>query len=160
MLLSACGGSVGTNDAASVAGSNSGEMGSAGAAANGGSGGQATPVANDGAAGSPSYMCTVELAAFPGTCLPTFDGSAAQVPPCGSFQRYLSQSACNGLLSYALGGGYGGQACYYDAVSHELVGAMADTDYLGYCNNTAFRINAGRLPGAACTEMMTEITCD
>jgi hypothetical protein len=70
----------------------------------------------------------------------------AETVPCtaGGLAYHEGLGHAGGYL--ALGNtatGFGGAACYYDPVTHALVGAWAESDFFEYCDHTSFDVLYG-----------------
>jgi hypothetical protein len=88
--------------------------------------------------------CQRPLAELAGLCAATFDGTEKNLPACPGdavAQTILSCGDLNAIL-YASPGGF---ECFYDSVTHQLVGAQSSTDTPNECTKTA-----GRQPDPSC----------
>lgn len=91
--------------------------------------------------------CTGDLSEVGQDCPRTFDGTEANLPACRNQMGGLSDSvwSCQDLIALSLIEGFtGGIICYYDATSHELVGATWGSDISMYCDGSSLTLNAGR----------------
>lgn len=95
-----------------------------------------------------SKECTGALSEVGAHCPATFDGTEAQLPPCGS--QLAGARMCADLIELA-GAGLAGLRCFYDPSTHELVGASWWSDIKEFCDNDSFTKSAGRTPNATCT---------
>jgi hypothetical protein len=99
------------------------------------------------AATSCSDKCVGDLAVVGVSCRATFDGTAQSLPACPTAAVGFR---CGGLLEVdPFGQDQGGIRCYYDPVSHRLVGAVEYTDVQVLCGDS-FTKSAGRTPSVAC----------
>jgi hypothetical protein len=96
-----------------------------------------------GCSSSSEQECEVALDALGAGCPATFDGTPAGLPACGQGPVTYRASQCGDLISLDKLGGYFSSYCYYDATSHQLVGAMAQNDVPSYCDGTSFTATAG-----------------
>jgi len=108
-----------------------------------------------GTAGAPRDTCPVPFDELSAGCLPTFDGTAAQLP-CSTepAPSDFSISTCDDLVSYGLGYGFTGRICVYDRTSQQLVGVREESDTTSFCNNTRFSQTAGRFPSLSCDSQL------
>jgi len=117
----------------------------------GGSGG--TSAGASGAAGDSTEPCLGDLAELGQACLPSFDGTPAQLPPCDTLLPVANSYwiyHCGDTISYELGSGFSSLVCSYDPSSHALVGVLEGSDTTVYCKSTSFTIQAGKVPEASC----------
>ena len=115
-------------------------------------------LAASGAAGCSSERCQGDLADVGAGCPPTFDGTAAQLPACPTFPLTYVARLCGDLISLEAMSISGG-GCYYDASSHELVGAAGGTDIRTFCGGTSYDIYAGRIAGSCMSEPLATKDC-
>lgn len=93
--------------------------------------------------------CRGELADIGPGCRPTFDVASDDLPLCDGYPRWsytIAALSCGDLVYV---GNYlslsGGGGCYYDAVTHQLVGASSGSDVAQFCGNTSNTIVAGKV---------------
>ena len=116
----------------------------------------ATTLTALGCSGSGSKpRCEVALETLAGGCPATFDGTSSGLPACEGPVSYTARR-CGDLISLDTFGGYFGNGCYYDATSHLLVGASAQSDVPSYCGDTSFAASAGRTTSCASEPLATK----
>ena len=81
-------------------------------------------------------------------CPKTFDGTAEQLPPCMHIRTTVR--ICGGLILLSHDGGFTGETCAYDWVSHQLVGADMFSDTPEFCDNSSLGIQAGKVVDPRC----------
>src|SRR5262245_60763124 len=78
---------------------------------------------------SSTTVCTGPFAELSAGCPASYDGTPTNLPPCfASTYRYVFAQACHGLIAVIFSNMVTGQECFYDATTHELVGASLFTD--------------------------------
>ena len=110
-------------------------------------------------AGCSSQRCEEDLAYVGGGCPRTFDGTEAQLPACGTLPAIVTARRCRDVISIEYTGNFTTIGCYYDASSHELIGAVEGSTSLSYCNGTSDHIYAGDVAGACLTEPLATKDC-
>lgn len=153
---SASGGQAGTSTGGS-GGTSAG--GSGGTSA--GAGGELAP---GGAAGDSAGPCLGDLTQLGKGCLASFDGTAAELPPCNALLPIATNYwiyPCGDTISYELSSELSGRICSYDSSSHALVGVVEETDEIQRCNGGwSSAIQAGKVPEPGCRgTVMNETTC-
>jgi hypothetical protein len=109
--------------------------------------------------GCAENRCQVDLETFSTTCPQTFDGTSAALPACPEDAFTYTARACGDLLGLAISYlGTNGATCYYDASSHELVGAKAWTDVPTTCGGTVTSY-AGRTASSCAAEPLAVKDC-
>lgn len=150
-------GSGGSSANAGGSGGKFGTAGGEGRPLTGGSGGTSAGAGGElvsgGAAGDSAGPCLGDWAQLSQDCLPSFDGTAAELPPCDalvpdaiSYWIY----PCGDTISYELGSGFSSLICTYAESSHALVGVLESEDTPGYCDGQSFTVQAGKVPSPSC----------
>jgi len=116
----------------------------------------AATIALLGCSGSEQQRCEVALESLAAGCPATFDGTAAGLPACSESGVTYAAHQCGDLVRFDKSGGYFGRSCYYDATSHELVGAWARSDVQHYCDGTSFTALAGRTTSCTSEPLATK----
>jgi len=109
-----------------------------------------------------SGRCEGDLAQISTGCPQTFDGTAAQIPACPAYTVTYAVQLCGDLIRFRQIGLFGlsGSSCYYDASSHQLVGAVEGTDIATYCGGTSAERSAGRVAASCTTEPVATKDCE
>lgn len=148
--------------------SDQGGAGGRGGATAGGNGGTSAGAGGElisgGAAGDTAGICLGDLTQLRKGCLPTFDGTAAGLPPCNALLPIATNYwiyPCGDTISYELGSDLSGRICTYDSSSHALVGVVEETDEVERCNGGwSSATQAGKVPEPSCRgTAMNETTC-
>jgi len=104
--------------------------------------------------------CEGDLAQISTGCPQTFDGTAAQIPACPAYEVTYAVQLCGDLIRFRQIGLAGGRSCYYDASSHELVGAREGTDVPAYAYCGGTEISAGRVADSCTSEPIATKDCE
>jgi hypothetical protein len=104
--------------------------------------------------------CEGDLAQIRFGCPQTFDGTAAQIPACPAYAVTYAVQLCGDLIRFRQIGLVGGSSCYYDASSHQLVGAAEGTDIATYCGGTSAERSAGRVADSCTSEPVATKDCE
>ncbi len=115
-----------------------------------------------GAAGCSSGggRCETDLVQLTAGCPRTFDGTAAQIPACPAYTVTYAVQLCGDLIRFRQIGLAGGSSCYYDASSHQLVGAVVGTDVPAYAYCGGTEIFAGRVADSCTSEPVATKDCE
>jgi len=106
---------------------------------------------------SEDNRCEVDLEKYATTCPQTFDGTPAALPVCMDESLIYAARACGDLIGLVISyRGINGATCYYDASSHELVGAKSWTDVPTYCGDDGTSQYAGRT-SSTCTSASEQL---
>jgi hypothetical protein len=95
--------------------------------------------------------CRGSLADVDHGCAATFDGTPAQLPACPFPAGVQEVWICADETVLLYSSGYVGWKCYYDPVTHDLVGAIAFSDTNEFCQGTSFNMLGGQIPVSACS---------
>lgn len=106
--------------------------------------------------GCSSHRCEGDLAEVGRGCPQTFDGTEAQLPRCPPYDITYIARVCGDVISVEGRSLFSGGGCYYDATSHQLVGAAGGTDVPAYCNETSSAIYAGRVASCSSEPIATK----
>ena len=109
-----------------------------------------------------SGRCEGDLAQISTGCPQTFDGTAEQIPTCPFYSVVFAVRLCGDLigLSRRDPSGLAGSACYYDASSHALVGAVEGTDVPAYAYCGGTEIFAGRVADSCTSDPIATKDCE
>ena len=104
--------------------------------------------------------CTGNFAQLSADCPQSFDGSPASFPACQPQLAYTYQSRlCGDDLIGFYKVSTSGVGCFYDASSHQLVGARAGSDIPEFCGQSSNTISAGRVPDSCTSEPIATKDC-
>ena len=120
--------------------------------------GGTTAAGGAGGGGTGGGPCTAPLGAIASGYFPCPNdyASAEQWPAtCTLGHAYLG--SCNGFLVFLVSVYESGKECYYDPVSHALVGAVAQADIPVYCSGTSNTIAGGSYPSACPLSSLTDL---
>jgi hypothetical protein len=108
---------------------------------------------------SETKKCEGSLAEVAAGCPASFDGTLASFPACPPYPVTQSTWRCGDEIVLS-SSGYAGMSCYYDLLSHQLVGAYEWSDEPSFCGD-AFSKSFGRVPPQSCsgTDGLIERTC-
>ena len=103
---------------------------------------------------SSSHPCQVALADAASSCLPTFDNKTSAPIPCPEPGTSLAITDCPDrplVLEMELPGTPATyRACFYDRLSHQLVGVYAMSPLRVYCGNTSDTEDSGEVVLGPC----------